>query len=52
MARIREKRPKLAKSDKKVGQKKLPRIHSLQPPGFDPNRQLAEVKGIHHRRVP
>ena len=47
------KRPKRERSDKKVGRKKLPRIHSLQPPGFDPKRQLAELKAITiHRRVP
>lgn len=40
-------------SERKTGRKRLPRIHSLKPPGFDPRRQLAELKAItFHRRVP
>jgi len=47
------KRPKRERSERKNGQKRLPRIHSLQQPGFDPKRQLAELKAITiHRRVP
>jgi len=54
MARIREKRPKpekTEKSERKIGRKRLPRIHSLQEPGFNPVQQLAELKAIHFRRI-
>jgi len=56
MARTRGKRrkpEKTEKSDHFVGRKRLPRIHSLREPGFNPVRQLAELRAITiHRRVP